>query len=368
LGPPPGDDQEEVLYMPTGYAVTVNAFGVIGTLSDWQERIALKARDNPIQIASLCIGFAGPLLKFAGVEGGGFHLHSATSRGKTTAAQCGASIWGNGTDPAEAPEIAFVKKWNATFNSMEALAAERSDSLLTLDEIGESSAGDFGRTVYQLAGGQGKARLDRNSTLRLARTWRNTLLSTGEVPVEQHIESAGKKVRGGQLVRMVDIAGNGADGIIQDAHGMEPAQFVRELKQDCARYYGTAGPDFVEALCREGSAAELGKAIRRELIDAEKELTPKGTPAEVGRVVRRFALLLVAGRRACEAGILPLKDDEILKAIRQVLQRWLDVHGSGVLERAVEQLRAFLLPTSPDSVPATTPPIPRAIWSATGIT
>jgi uncharacterized protein (DUF927 family) len=343
LGQPPGDDDEEVLYMPTGYAVTVNAFGVRGTLTDWQERVALKAKNNPVLIASLCIGFAGPLLKFAGVEGGGFHLHSATSRGKTTAAQCGASIWGNGTDPAEAPEIAFVKKWNATFNSMEGLAAERCDSLLTLDEIGEASAGDFGRTIYQLAGGQGKARCNRDGTLRAARSWRNTLLSTGEVPVEQHIESAGKKVRGGQLVRMVDIAGNGVDGIIQDAHGREPAEFVRQLKRACAQYYGSAGPAFVEALCQEGSAAELGKAIRRELVEAEEELTPKGAPAEVGRVVRRFALLLVAGRRACQAGVLPLQGEEILKAVRQVLQRWLDVHGSGVLERAVEQLRAFLL-------------------------
>jgi hypothetical protein len=59
--------------------------------------------------------------------------------------------------------------------------------------------------------------------------------------------------------------------------------------------------------------------------------------------VWRFALVLVAGRLACDAGVLPFGHADIEKAVRLVLGRWLNAHGRGPMERAVEQLRAFLL-------------------------
>jgi hypothetical protein len=72
-------------------------------------------------------------------------------------------------------------------------------------------------------------------------------------------------------------------------------------------------------------------------------LLPKAAAEEVSRVVRRFALVLVAGRLAWEAGVLPFPPAVIEKAVPLVLKRWLDVHGWGPMERAVEQLRDFLL-------------------------
>jgi putative DNA primase/helicase len=337
---------EEFVYQPDVQSVLVSAPREAGTLEEWQAKVARRARKNPVLVFSLAVSFAGPLLKFAGVEGGGFHLYGASSKGKTTDVQLAASVWGSGADPAEAPGTAYVKKWNATANAVEAIAAEHNDGLLVLDEIGEAQVHDFSRLVYQLAGGQGKSRLTRDAALRSPRRWRVFVLSTGEVPVEAFIESAGRgKAKGGQLVRMVDIpatSGSGS-GIVCDAHGLLPAEFVHRLKRACATYYGTAGPAFVRALCQEGDVARLGKTISQELDKAHQLLTPAGAAAEVSRVVRRFALVLVAGRRACAAGVLPFSPCEVESAIRLVLRRWLDVHGHGAMERAVEQLRAFLL-------------------------
>jgi putative DNA primase/helicase len=163
------------------------------------------------------------------------------------------------------------------------------------------------------------------------------------MPVQAVIEGAGRKARSGQLVRMVDIPATGDDGdIIHDAHGLDPADFVRRIKRACARYFGTAGPEFVRFLCKQGTTAELGKRIQSDLEKAHR-LLPQDSPQEVARVVRRFALVLVAGQFACAAGVLPFSADDIHNAVQLVLQRWLDVHGRGPMERALEQLRAFIL-------------------------
>jgi putative DNA primase/helicase len=336
---------EEPVYQPEVHSSLVAAPRSSGTLEQWQKRVARAAQKNPVLLFSLSVAFSGLLLKFAGVEGGSFHLHGASSKGKTTAGQLAASVWGNGADPAEAPGVAFVRKWNSTANAVEAIAADHCDGLLVLDEIGEAQVHDLGRLVYQLAGGQGKSRLNRESALRAPRTWRVVVLTTGEVPVQAVIESAGRRARGGQLVRMVDIpaTSSGGSGIIRDSQGQEPAEFVHRLKRACATYYGTAGPAFVRSLCEQGSTAELCKRVQREVEEAHRLLLPSGAAPEVSRVVRRFALVLVAGRLATEAGVLPFSADDVGKAVRLVLRRWLDVHGQGPTERAVEQLRAFIL-------------------------
>jgi putative DNA primase/helicase len=255
-----------------------------------------------------------------------------------------ASVWGSGADPAEAPGVAYVRKWNATANAVEAIAADHCDGLLVLDEIGEAQAHDLGRLIYQLAGGQGKNRLSRDTALRAPRTWRVVVLSTGEAPAQDVIEGAGRRARGGQLVRMVDVPATGDDGdVVHDTHGLGPAEFVQGLKRACATYFGTAGPEFIRYLCRQGTIAELCQRVQQDLAEAHRMLVPQGAAEEVSRVVRRFALVLVAGQLACDAGVLPFDPADIEEAVRLVLRRWPDVHGRGPMERAVEQLRAFVL-------------------------
>jgi hypothetical protein len=335
---------EEPVYRPAVRSTLVAVARPAGTLEQWQGRVAAKALGNPVLVFSVSLAFAGPLLWLAGVEGGGFNLYGGSSKGKTTAAQLAASVWGCGADPAEAPGGAFLRKWNATHNAIEAIAAEHCDSLLPLDEIGEAQAQDPGRVIYQLAGGQGKSRLSRGASLRRPRTWRTVIFSTGEVPIQSVIESTGRRARGGQLVRMVDIPATGEDGdIIHDPQVWEPAEFVHRLKRACGSRYGTAGPAFVDWLCRRGAVAELSRMVQDRLADAHALLVPPGAPEEVSRVVRRFALVLVAGQLACEAEVLLFRPRTIRNAVRLVLRRWLDAHGPGPMERAVEQLRAFLL-------------------------
>jgi uncharacterized protein (DUF927 family) len=335
---------EDPVYQPEHRSVLTSAPQRSGDLDSWRKEVAKLAIGNPVLLFALSAGFAGPLLRFACIEGGGFHLHGSSSRGKTTAAQMSASVWGCGADPAEAPGAAFIRKWNTTANAVEAIAADHCDRLLVLDEIGESQAQDLGRLIYQLAGGQGKSRLTREAAPRAPRTWRVLMLSTGEVPVQTAIESAGRRAKGGQLVRMVDIPATGEDGdVIQDPHGSTPAEFVHRVKRACATHYGTAGRAFIRYLCRQGSIGDLSKMVQEDLAEAHRRLVPRRAAEEVSRVVRRFALVQVAGELACAARVLPFEPGDVSQAVRVVLERWLYVHGRGPMERAIEQLRAFIL-------------------------
>jgi uncharacterized protein (DUF927 family) len=337
---------ERLVYQPEGHLDTDTSRVTAGTLKAWQEAVAGPTTGNPVLLFGLSCAFAAPLLRFANLEGGGFQLHGQSSRGKTTALQVAASVWGNGADPAEAPGASFIRKWNSTANAVEALAAAHNDGLLALDEIGEADLRDFGRMVYQLAGGQGKARLNRDAQLRQPRTWRVVILSTGETPACSALESEGRRARGGQLVRLVDIPARSGDAeIVQDAHGETPAALVGSLKRACATYYGTAGPAFLRALCAEG-AESLGAKVRRSLDEAHARLLSKDAkdaPAEVGRVVRRFALVEAAGRLAVGARVLPQSEADIQGAVKEVFERWLAAYGKGgEMGRAVAQLRDFL--------------------------
>jgi hypothetical protein len=90
--------------------ITGTSMHARGSLAEWQEHVASKATGNPVLLFSLSASFGRPLLKPAGLEGGGFHLHGLTSRGKTTQLQMAGSVWGCGADPSAAPDRAFLRK------------------------------------------------------------------------------------------------------------------------------------------------------------------------------------------------------------------------------------------------------------------
>lgn len=337
----------EVIFQPERHSPTVNTMRAKGTLKQWQRAVADACRGNPFLLLALCCPFAGPLLKFAGMDSCGFHLYGESSQGKTTALQIAASVWGCGADPATSSET-YIRSWNTTGNALEGLAAAHNDGLLALDEMGTCDAADFGKVVYDLAGGQGKSRMTKESELREQRFWRILFLSTGEISVRQRIEDGTRRAKAGQLNRFLDIPVE--TRLIADAHGKPPEQFVNELKRACATFYGTAGPEFVRKLIdylddiqslqgcvREGvenwsrALAATGEK-KRELQSAER------------RSLRRLALVSFAGYLACEFGVLPFTSTVIDAAIQFVLEAWLGDEGNlPEPVRAIMQLRDYVI-------------------------
>lgn len=335
-------ENERVIFQPERHSPSTDTMHAKGHVEHWKTQVAKPCCDNPILVFSLCAAFAGPLLKFAELDCMGIHLYGKTSQGKTTALQVAASVWGCGTDPA-ATAGSYIQRWNSTGNALEGLAAAHNDGLLVLDEMGTCDANDFGKVVYNLAGGQGKARLTKESELQARRTWRLLYLSSGEISAQQKIEESGKPARAGQLNRLMDIPVT--DQIIRNPHRQAPHEFVDGIKHACGHSYGTAGPEFLRALVRHYSSVhELRRTIQQDVDLRADKLMPDrdDLTADQKRCVRRLTLVLVAGLLANELGILPIESKGLWASVTYVRDRWLSVAIAESL-RGVLNVRDFIL-------------------------
>lgn len=326
LPPPQGllahDTHRPVIFQPEGESPSSSSVYPRGTLKDWNEHVLSSCKDNPLLLFPVLVGLSGPLLRFAKQESGGFHYYGRSSHGKTTAAQAAASVWGNGADPAEAPDRALIQKWNATANAFEALLCSHNDGLLVLDEIHTCGAKDFGAVIYNIAGGKGKQALTRERQLRASRKWRTMYFSTGEVSVLSKLEADGSTAHAGQLIRLIDIPIE--SGIITKWGPEGPAHYADRLKSACSRFFGTAGPALIRALEAEyESVGQLVGTIKTKAEGHATRLTPKDAAPEARRAIKRFALAMTAGEMAIKLGVLNCEMQQVETAVRTALRAWL---------------------------------------------
>ena len=153
----------EVIYQNAHLPSPAREMRPSGTLSDWRDGISALCLDNPLLMLGVSSAFAGPLLEPLGMEGGGFHLRGASSRGKSTIQRAAVSVWGS-------PRLLY--SWRATSNGLEGVAAGSNGTLLALDELAEVDAKELGMAAYMLANGQGKTRASKSGAARAPEAWR----------------------------------------------------------------------------------------------------------------------------------------------------------------------------------------------------
>lgn len=310
-----------------------NDFRSAGSLDGWKESVAKLCSGNPVLLLALSAAFAGPLLKVAAMQeigGAGLHLMGDTSKGKTTALQAAGSVWGS---------TSFVRAWRATGNGLEATAAGLNDTLLILDEISEADAREIGGIVYAIANGKGKQRAARTGGARESARWRVILLSSGERTLASHMGEAGKRPKGGQEVRLLDVPATGrAHGAFDVLHGHTARGLADSIKAATAKHYGHAGPAFVEAMLADDSDFAEGLAHFKALEGFAAEDSAEGRAAAV------FALLAMAGELATDYGITGWQEGEALKAAIWAFQAWRDFRGTGQTEtrQICEAVRDFI--------------------------
>lgn len=231
IGPKEG---EEVLFQ-TPYQ-SEHLLDVAGSLEDWKKNVGRLCAGNSRLIFAASCAFAGPVLALVGAESGGVHFVGATSTGKTTALIVGGSVLGGGG------RNGFVQSWRTTANGLEAIAESHNDLTLFLDELAQVDAREASDTAYLLANGSGKQRMNRAISARRKLTWRLIFVSAGEITLSDHAQTAGRRIRAGAEVRLLNIdadAGAGM-GIFEHTHGTASADaFARKLKSRALRYYGT---------------------------------------------------------------------------------------------------------------------------------
>jgi len=330
----------QVVYQPERYSPTASTVHASGTLADWQREIGERIAGSDPLLFVACAGLAAPWLLLGDGDSFIVHLWGTTSRGKTTLAQVAASVWGCGVDPAEAPALSFVRRWNTTGNGLEGLAEAHADLPLCLDELGAGQHRDMAPLIYQLAGGQGKTAMSADRQLKAPRAWRTIAISTGEMSIEGKLSEAGP-VKGGLLHRALDIE---VDNIAAHLPEDERAAFVQSLKRACAVNYGTAGPAVLSAIIATYPDAQAARAAVREHLDkAVKDMARAHHAPEQIRALRRFALIAWAGVFAARHGVLPVSDRRVWQAVQAIAARWgSDTTGTDG-ERIMEAVRAFIL-------------------------
>jgi putative DNA primase/helicase len=197
-----------------------------------------------------------------------------------------------------------------------------------------------------LGNGEGKDRSSPTLEMQRKKRWRLLFLSTGEIPLLDHVEGVGGNPKAGTEMRMVELdADAGSDmGIFQFIHGFEkPSDFADYFtKEACPKYRGAAGPIWVEWLIERGPA--VVKELEAMIVGFIAKMVPAGAGGEIQRVARRFAVVGAAGELATEAGITGWKSGVAWMSAQWCFQRWLSKRtlGSSDVEKAIRHLRSFL--------------------------
>ena len=305
-----GADEGTLVLQSAGHE---GLYTVAGDKEAWAE-LARLCVGNTRLVFALCAAFAGPLLRLADVEGGGFSFEGGSSCGKTTCLQVAASVWGGAS---------HVRPWRATDNGLESVCVLHNDNLLILDEVGQVSAAVLSECGYLIANGMGKTRSGKDSSLRKSHTWRLLFLSSGEIGFAEKLSEKGLKARAGQEVRFVGIPTDA--GMLSELHGLPDAGALsNRLKELAGQHYGHAGRAFLQWLT--DNREEVVKSVGEILTVGVTRLCPPDATEQVRRVARRFCLVAYAGKVAHDAGVLP-EDMDVWGATVSCFNDWLTVRG-----------------------------------------
>ena len=314
-----------------------NTYRSKGTPEQWRKRVGALCVGNTRMAFAVACAFAGPLLRPAGMESGGFHYRGDSSSGKTTALKLAASVYGGPS---------FLQRWRATDNALESIAAQHNDGLLPLDELAQIDPKTAGECAYMLANGQGKARATRTGTPRSRQAWLLVFLSAGEVSLPDHMAEGQRRTRTGQEVRMADIpADAGANlGAFEALHGFDGgAALAKHLTAQAGAVYGATGRAWLQHLADHADTLKATIQTAAALLAAA--IVPPHASGQVERVGARFALVGAAGELATAAGLTGWPVGESERAARACFTAWLAARGgsgNGEVVAMLRQVRRFL--------------------------
>jgi putative DNA primase/helicase len=329
-----GDDAERIVFQSDNQME--NTFRVKRDAQAWAERIGALCVGNSRMVFAVSCALAGPLLRPAGMESGGFHLRGDSSSGKTTALRLAASVYGGPS---------YMQRWRTTDNALEAIAAQHCDSLLILDELAQVEGKVAGECAYMLANEQSKARATRGGAARARLSWRLLFLSAGELGLADHMAEGGKRARTGQEVRMADIPADAGAGMgaFENLHGYGGgAAFSAALAREAALCYGAVGHAFLQWLTRD--ALVIRDRVRKMQSTLAAKWVPASASGQVSRVAARFALVGAAGELATEAGLTGWPVGESEQGAKRCFDAWLAARGgagNGEVTAMLRQARSF---------------------------
>lgn len=224
-----------------GYAATYKAVHPQGTMEGWLEA-ARHGRESSIYTrVMLAASFASVLVEPCDALPFFVHAWGGSGNAKTVSLMLAASVW---ADPTAG---AYYKTFNSTGVGQEMTAGFLNSLPLCLDELQViKDKKDFDQTIYTLCEGVGRSRGAKAGGLQRMQTWRNAIITTGEMPITNSDSG------GGAVNRVINMD-------CQDEKLFaDPRWAVSVMRKN----YGHAGRAFVEHLT--GGAMERAKELQKE--------------------------------------------------------------------------------------------------------
>lgn len=324
-------DDEELLF----HSDSKSPYTISGSFTEWQD-LSQLIEPHSIAVLAFSCAFSGQLVTPLGIESGGFHIYGSSTDGKSTITKASCSIWGN-------PKH-ISKSWRTTDNALENEAELRNDSFVNLDELRQATPKAVSDIVYMLTGGQGKARSTKAGKNRDSKQFSLMYTSTGEITLEDHLRRGSIELDAGLLLRFAHLpsdAGKGYGVFESINYGGSSSDVGNRINELAAQNYGYAGMKWLEYLTNEKDAV-MQKA--QELLDSFIEQQHQTKNGQANRVLRRFALVAVAGELATLAGITGWQPGRAFEAIAQCFNTWLGTLGNGEnMEetKILEHIKAF---------------------------
>lgn len=224
-----------------GYAATYKAVHPQGTLTGWLEA-ARHGRESSIYTrVMLAASFASVLVEPCDALPFVVHAWGGSGNAKTVSLMMAASVW---ADPTAG---AYYKTFNSTGVGQEMTAGFLNSLPLCLDELQViKDKKDFDQTIYTLCEGVGRSRGAKAGGLQRMQTWRNAIITTGEMPITNSDSG------GGAVNRVINMD-------CQDEKLFADPRWAVSVMR---RNYGHAGRAFVEHLT--GGAMERAKELQKE--------------------------------------------------------------------------------------------------------
>lgn len=206
--------------------------------------------------------FSAPLVGYLELEGFVANVYGPSRGGKSVTSKIGCSFWAKpGT------EGHFMFGAENTVNSIEGILYVLSSLPFIMEDannMSERRQKELQTIIMKICNGIGKARMNRDMTLRILYIWKTVGIITSENRIVKDFHN------NGSVNRVLLMRGTNPEDCPYQKNGLEVSKLMEVFENN----YGFIGRDFIKALLeigREELNARL-KEIRKEVEEKAKEL------------------------------------------------------------------------------------------------
>ena len=260
------------------------------------------SKNNTALLFGMLVGFASPILgylnHFLDLGCMVFSYSNLSSKGKTTLALLAASIFSNA-----ASERGCFTTMDSTQKALISFVAQANSCTVSLDEAGTADKKNIRQTLYQMASGRDRMRLDTDGNIKEHHTFNSCILCTAEFPI------------------IDDTAPNGIRARVYEVHDnlTTSAENADSIKKCVYKNYGHIGNKFVRFIVRNKLDCILDDyyAAKDELLKLYEEKDYiYGELTE--RILSKLAVILVTAYYVNQCFSLHIPIQDIVEYILQL--------------------------------------------------